>query len=92
MDSVGIGVSFSSKYFRNLGHQVHKEIHFILNDQIMKFIKKLEKKEPKLRFWWMELIRKGDETPMTVLWLFWFDFQGDIGWFKNLLTFMIKIS
>ena len=48
MDSVGIGVSFSSKYFRNLGHQVHKEIHFILNDQIMKFIKKLEKKGAKI--------------------------------------------
>ena len=48
MDSVGIGVSFGSKYFRNLGHKVHKEIHFILNGQIMKFIKKLERKGAKI--------------------------------------------
>ena len=48
MDSIGIGVSFGSKYFRNLGHKVHKEVHFILNEQIMKFIKKLEKKGAKI--------------------------------------------
>ena len=50
---------------------------------------------PKLRFWWMELIRKGDETPMIVLWLFWFEFQDGIGWFEltlnGKLTFIIRI-
>ena len=47
---------------------------------------------PKLRLWWMELIRKGEETQMTVLWLFWFDFLGDIGWFELILIYYLRFA
>ena len=48
LESIGIGVTLSAKYLRGLGHEVHKEIAYILNEQIMKFIKKLEKNEAKI--------------------------------------------
>ena len=48
MDSLGIGVSFGSKYFRDLLHKVHKEIIFLLNEQVEKIIRKLEKNGTKI--------------------------------------------
>ena len=48
MDSLGIGVSFGSKYFRDLSRKVHKEIIFLLNEQVEKIIRKLEKNGTKI--------------------------------------------
>ena len=48
LESIGIGVTLSAKYLRGLGHKVHKEIAYILNEQIMKFIRKLERNGAKI--------------------------------------------
>ena len=43
MDSIGIAVDFSSKYMRGLRKDVLTEVHYILNGQMERFIKKLER-------------------------------------------------
>ena len=48
MDFIGVGVWFASKYFRNLAVDVYKEVHYLLNGQIEKFIKKLERHGAKI--------------------------------------------
>ena len=48
MDSIGIGVEFTSKYMRGLGKQVLKEVHYIFNKQMERFIKKLERNGAKI--------------------------------------------